>query len=575
MLRFVNRMIHLAGSYSGKLKFSFAISFLENLLQNVPVFLLLFTFDLILNENLSQKYAWIIGSIILAVVLIRMFLRYWFIRFESGTGYEICSRERLELGKRLRHFPMSFYSEGNLGNVSSVVTIDLPFIEEKGMDALDKIVSYYAFSVIGIIFLCTISLPIGLIALITYLIAGLSFKWLEVRNKKQSFIRQQQQASLVGAVLEYIRGISVIKAFNITGERAVKLTDAIDSTCKNAIQYEAQSMIPTIVYKTCFCLGSFGITLFSSFMAYKGELEVASAIMAIVFTFSMFVPAQMFASISSQLRVMEAGLNRYENLRSTEPIKDGMKPFPEKENIQFEDVSFSYKDSTVIENISFLSKPKTITALVGPSGGGKTTIANLIARFWDVDSGTISIDGIDVRDIKYDDLLQNISFVFQDVYLFNDTIRNNISFGTPGASYESIIEAAKKAKCHDFIMSLPNGYDTVLQESGGGLSGGERQRISIARAILKNAPIVIFDEATASIDPDNESDIQLAIDSLIKDRTLIMIAHRLTTIQNADNILVIDDKHIIESGRHEELINLNGKYYDLWSRRQKASGWKI
>lgn len=575
MLRFIGRMLRLAGPQSGRLKVSFAISFVESMLQNIPVFLLLITFDRILTQQLVIADAWIFGGILIVTVLTRMVLRYLFVRLESGAGYEICERERLDLGQRLRHFPMRFYSDGNLGNISSVVTIDLPFIEEKGMDALDKVISYYAYTIIGIVYLSVLNIWIGLIALVTYIVAAFAFRWLERISTEQSFIRQQQQANLVGTVLEYIRGISIIKAFNIGGGKAEALEDAISSTCQNAIGYEATSVVPTIFYKSCFAVGAAVITLTAAMMATYGQISLSSAFMAIIFSFSMFVPAQMFSSISSQLRVMEAGLNRYEELKNTEIIKEGAKPFPAQDTIVFHGVDFSYGDTSVLENISFQTKSKSVTALVGPSGGGKTTIANLIARFWDVDKGHITIGGLDIQDMRYDELLKNISMVFQDVYLFNDSVRNNIGFGTPEASNEDIIAAAKKARCHDFIMSLPNGYDTILQESGGSLSGGERQRISIARAMLKDASIIIFDEATANIDPDNESEIQQAIGSLIQNKTLIIIAHRLTTIQSADNILVVDDRHIVESGNHDTLIKQQGKYYDLWTRRQKVGGWKI
>ncbi|MFV0361960.1 MAG: ABC transporter ATP-binding protein [Suipraeoptans sp.] len=305
-------------------------------------------------------------------------------------------------------------------------------------------------------------------------------------------------------------------------------------------------------------------------------IDFSIAIAVFIFIFTLYTPAMAFSGMSSQLRIMESGLNRYEDILNAEEMTDGqISEFPSPQDISFENVHFRYDSEDILSDINFNIPEKTTTALVGPSGGGKTTIANLIVRFWDVKTGSIRIGNTDIRDINYDTLLSEVSMVFQNVYLFADTIANNIRFGKPNATMDEIISAAKKARCHDFIMNLPDGYDTLVDEGGNSLSGGERQRISIARAMIKYASIIILDEATASVDPDNEYDIQQALLELIKNKTLIMIAHRLSTIKSADQILFIDNNHVIESGTHDTLIEQKGPYFELWNKRQKASGWKL
>lgn len=505
-----------------------------------------------------------------------MFLRYWFVTLESGTGYEICERERISLGDKLRRFPMSFFSEGNLGHVTSVITVDLPFIEEMGMDALDKVIGAYATTLVGIFMLFAVDYRIALISVATFGLAALCFKAVENVARKQSPERQYRQGELVSSILEYVQGISVIKAFNMSGEKAGRINNSIESTRKHSVDFEVELLKPTLFYKLCFSMGTTGTIIAAAILSVNGDIEISIALAMSIFIFTLYVPASTLSSLNTQLRIMEAGLDRFESLYRMKEMDEGdiNKPIS-NHSIVFENVSFSYDKEKVLDGINFETVEKTVTALVGPSGGGKTTIANLIVRFWDAQSGTIKIGGTDIREMSSDMLLSNISMVFQNVHLFNDTIENNIRFGCPSANLEEIIVASKKAKCHDFIMNLPEDYNTVIGENGSLLSGGERQRISIARAILKDAPIIILDEATASVDPDNEMEIQQAIGALIHDKTLIMIAHRLSTIQNADQILVVDNKRIAESGTHEELLNQLGLYENLWNKRKKASGWKI
>ena len=276
------------------------------------------------------------------------------------------------------------------------------------------------------------------------------------------------------------------------------------------------------------------------------------------------------------LSMIDASIDRVEEINQSPQIDiDGKEQAPDRLDIEMQDVSFSYGDKKVIDHVSLTIPQGTTTAIVGPSGSGKTTLVNLIARFWDVDSGSVRIGGIDVKDYKLDSLMKNISMVFQNVYLFPDTIENNIKFGSPNATHEEVVAAAKAARCHDFIMALPDGYDTVIGEGGATISGGERQRLSIARAMLKDAPIVILDEATANVDPENEAELQAAIEALTEGKTIIMIAHRLKTVRHANQILVVDHGRIVQHGTHDQLIQQKGIYADFILNRKAAIDWKI
>lgn len=576
MIKFILRVLKFSDKYATRLKLSFVLSFLDGILSSVPFVLIWLAVDYALKNILIRKDVLIYSVILAGSLLLRMILRYWFVALESGAGYEICERERIALGDKLRRLPMSFFSEGNLGHVGSVITVDLPFIEEMGMDALDKVISGLATSLIGILLLSLVDWRIALVSVTVFIAAVLLLKALEQVSIRQSPIRQKQQAELVSAILEYVQGISVIKAFHISGEKSSRVKDAIESTKDHAIDFEVSLLKPTLLFKLCFTCGISLTTLLVSVFTISGTMNLSMAIALCIFVFSIYTPAMGFSSLSSQLRIMEAGLDRYEALSQTEEMQENaLTTNINHYHIEFDNVSFSYEQERILENVSFFVKEKTVTALVGPSGGGKTTIANLIMRFWDVSGGCVRIGGTDIRQMNSSDLLSKISVVFQDVHLFNDTVENNIRFGKPDATRDEIKEAAKRAKCHDFIMALPDGYDTVVGENGGLLSGGERQRVSIARAILKDAPIIILDEATASVDPDNEMDIQQAIGALIQEKTLVIIAHRLSTIQYADQILVVENKQIVERGTHEELVNRKGRYASLWEKRKKAGGWKL
>ncbi len=576
MLSIVKRLLKLSGDSSNRLKTAFVISIFEGVFSKVPFLLVLYVLIKIVDGSIAMQDAYFVGALIFISIVLTAVSRRLVDGFQSGTGYEIFSKERMKIGDRLKRFPMGYFSEGNIGNVTAVVTSDLVFIEEHSMHTLSKIVSGYISTVLSAILLTVIDYRIGIISILTVILGNLALKKVQRVGITHSSIRQESQSKLVGAVLEYVNGISVIKSFNMVGEGAKKINSEFKRFRDVSIDFEEKFIPPMLSFENCFSLGIGLIVLTASYLAFNKSLDISFMLMMTIFAFQIFTPFKVVGGVATLVRIMETCLNRYEEINNVSIIdEDGKDIILTNFDIEFKNVTFAYEEEKVLNNVSFKVPERSMTALVGKSGCGKTTIANLVARFWDVQKGEVRVGGHNVKEMTCDSLLKNISMVFQNVYLFHDTILNNIKFGNPDASLEEVIEVCKKARCHKFIMKLEKGYDTLVGEGGSTLSGGEKQRISIARAILKDAPIILLDEATASVDPDNEEHIQMAITELVKNKTLIVIAHRLSTIKSADQILVIDEGKIIQKGTHDELLEKKGLYNDFWQRRLKARSWKI
>lgn len=576
MLSMVIRMINFSGKYSKRLNLAIIISVLESITVNGPILFILYALIKINNNELLTKDVWVVAIGVIVSVVLRAIFRRMVDGLQSGTGYNIFADERMKLGNYLKKLPMGYFTEGNIGYVSAVLSSDINFIEEHGMSTLSKIISSSFGVIVSSIVIITMDYRIGIVVSLTTIFSFIILNILLQKSSECAYQKQEVQSELVSSIIEYVKGNSVIKAFNLEGEKSKATHKSFKDTRDILIRFEKIVMAPFISLDGVIALGT-GITIFlSSYFVLNNTMELPFAFMMMIFIYQLFIPFRVIGSQLPLCRIMMTGLDRYEKLMQEKTLEENNKDVNlDNFDIQFENVSFAYEKEDVLKDISFIAEEKSMTALVGSSGCGKTTIANLIARFWDIEKGTIKIGGIDIREMGTEKLLKNISMVFQRVYLFNDTIANNIKFAKPEATMEEVIESCKKARCHDFIIKLEKGYDTILGEAGSTLSGGEKQRISIARAILKDAPIILLDEATASVDPDNEIYIQEAINELVKNKTLIVIAHKLSTIKNAQKIIVIDEGRVIEEGNHDSLIEKKDKYYKFWEKRMKSRSWKI
>lgn len=580
MLALFSRILKLSGKYKCRIQGAFVCAFLESILSKMPIFLAFLVLSGFYQKTLTGTKCLYIGIGLVGVVAAQVIVHYLCDRLQSAAGYMIFTDKRMELGGHLRKLPMGYFTSGNIGKISSVLSTDMVFIEEIAMSTLGNMMSYMLSALILLVFMFFLDWRLGLAAAAVTLLACFTAKGMNKVSLKEAACRQDQSEHLTDAVLSFAEGISVIKSYNLIGEKSEELTGNFRRSRDTSTAFERKMTPWTRGLNILYAVGIAAIFALSVWLQQSGSLSLPYLLGVLLFVFDLFSPLKALYGEASRLTVMNAALDRIEAvLNETELPDNGTAHIPNESSgspeICFDNVTFAYQDKEVLHNISFSMQKNTMTALVGPSGGGKSTIANLLARLWDVKSGKVTIRGTDIRDVPLTELMEQISMVFQRVYLFQDTIYNNISMGKPDATEEEVYEAAKKARCYDFIMALPDGFQTVIGEGGATLSGGEKQRISIARCILKDAPIVILDEATASVDTDNESYIQEAINELVKGKTLLVIAHRLNTIRQADQILVISDGRISEQGTHDELIAKAGIYQDFVNIRKKSSGWSL
>lgn len=575
MIKTLSKIYQFSGKMQGTMKKAILFSVLHSLFDMMSFGALAMVFSG-LTDGFTTSMIWMIFGITLASMLLKIYCSYISDFGKVQIGYFMCAEKRINIGDRMKYMPMGYFNDHNLGNLTSVVTTTMGDIENNASMVLTNILGGYIHAAIITIVMLCIDWRIGL----TILCGILLFTWCIGRLQKKSETvspqRQQAQEALVSNVLEYVQGMLIVKSFNLGQNSNSKMRQAIlDSKDKN-LKLE-RTFVPYNMLQQIILYGTSILVIVEGLYFYlNGTMALSICLLMTVASFMLFSQLQSAGNTSSLLRLLDVSIDKVNEIDNTPVMDEHGKPInPPNYNIVFDDVSFSYGEHKILDHVSLSIPEKTVTAIVGPSGAGKSTLCNLIARFWDVDDGKITIGGIDVRDYTLDSLLTNISEVFQKVYLFADTIENNIKFGNPAASHNEVVKAAQKACCHDFIMSLPDGYDTVIGEGGATLSGGEKQRISIARAILKDAPIIILDEATSSVDPENENLLMGAIAELTKNKTVIMIAHRLKTVRNADQIFVLSGGHIVQTGKHEDLIRQPGIYADFIGIRKKAIGWKL
>ena len=577
MIKLMKRILAVSGKYKRRIQLAFVFSFLKSLLAKAPIMLAFLALAGFYEGTLAAVDCLWYGIAMASCVLLQVVFHHIADRLQSAAGFMVFSDMRMELGAHLRRMPMGYFTEGNIGKISSVLSSDMVFIEENCMTVLADMMSYIFAEAIMVIFLLFFNLWIGLAALAVIGIILLIARSMKKEALQDSKDRQEQNENLTEAVLDFVEGIGIIKTYNLLGEKSKELTENFEKSCETNIRFEENHSPYQLWMNIVYGLGVTAIVALSFFLNSQALFNVPFLVGIMLFVSDLFGPIKALYTQATRLTVMNSCMDRIEEVFGEKELPDnGKSSIPESSDapeVEFRNVRFAYGEKDVLHNISFTLPQHTMAALVGPSGGGKSTVANLLARFWDVGSGKVLVRGKDVRDVRLADLMDHISMVFQRVYLFQDTIYNNIAMGRPDATREEVMEAAKKARCYDFIMALPNGFDTVIGEGGESLSGGERQRISIARCILKDAPIVILDEATASVDADNESYIQQAISELCKGKTLLVIAHRLNTIRNANQILVIADGRIAQSGTHEELMEAGGLYLDFVTVRQQSQGW--
>ena len=616
MLKILHRIVCMTGKYSSRIRASYITSFIKGIMMKAPLIFSFMAISLFMKGQMQEKICLYLGIGLVLCIAVEAVFEHITNVLQSATGYEVFADMRMRLGDHLRKLPMGYFTEGNMGKISTVLCTDMVFIEECCMSVLSELVTFMISQGLMTLMMFVMDIRLGTAALAVVLAFVIVGNCMMKTTLAHSKTKQEGSESLTEEVLDFAEGIGIIKSFNMLGEKSKSLSAEFDKSCKESIDFEksygpwARALYLTYGIGTSFMLAVAGI------LYAKGEMAPDYMVGMVLFLFDLFISIESYYGQITRLTVTAASLDRIEEVFQAEELHDSKdtalstdgketrkdsadmarsesaketgnksgdialskdvnktrkdsndtvflentKEAQKDSLVEYSDVSFGYTGKNVLNHISFSMKKGEMTALVGPSGSGKSTIASLLARFWDIREGTIKLNGKDIKNISLGRLMDQISMVFQRVYLFKDTIYNNIAMGRPDATREEVVEAAKKARCYDLIRSLPEGFDTVIGEGGASLSGGEKQRISIARCILKDSPIVILDEATASVDADNERAIQEAISELCKNKTLLVIAHRLKTIKDADQILVVSDGKIIECGNHDKLMKEDGIY---------------
>jgi len=562
----------LSGKEFKRLKKPIFFLVIDSLFYMMNYMMFYFTIvDLITNTFTLHKII-----IYTVIMLIANILRYLFNRVGytgiQSQGARIIQDLRLRMGDHLRNLNLGYFSKHNIGNVINIITNDLQDFEHVLTHSTSELIKLSILSVYLLLITFVISPILGFFQIA---IAGFGAVFITLGMKKSSKIalnKKHTMDNVVSRMVEYISGIELFKSYNLAGEKFKRLTDSFNDLKKESINTEIALAPYILIFQLIVDISFALLLLLSTRLFVGGSITKIMFFSYIIIGLSLSNILKAFSAQYVLFRYMKLATDKLINVYNEKEISYEYEVIPFKDyTIKFDNVSFAYeKYKPVLKNISFEAKQGTTTALVGFSGSGKTTVTNLIARFWDCQSGVITIDGVDIRKVYPEELLTNISMIFQDVYLVNDTIENNIKLGKPDATREEVIEAAKNANCHKFITELENGYDTVVGEGGSTLSGGEKQRISIARALLKDTPIILLDEATASLDADNEYEIRKSLNKLIENKTVITIAHKLNTIRNYDHIIVMSDGIIEEKGTHEELMENKGRYYHMYTEMKKA-----
>ena len=576
MIEVLRKIWRFAGQEQGNIRKSMVLGFFYAIFHMFQIAAIYVVVLALVNGSTSAAPAWQALVLLLVSILGRAIMNRFSQLQQTHAGYFMVADKRISIGDKIKRVPMGYFNDQSLGELTGITTTVLDEVESAGSMVLVNILGGLINSLVMLLCVLFWDWRIGLLALAGMLLYLLLLSGMEKKSAQIAPKRQRDEARLVEAVLEQLQGMSVIKSFNLTGKGDQRVRQALEDSRSNNLAVE--KLFTPFVWAQEMALHLFGVLILIAavWLYLSGSMPLANALMAVIISFMIFSQIQSAGSGVSALRLVGSSIDHANQVDEIpEMDQDGAELHPEAHDIVFDHVDFSYGSRPILKDVSLTIPDKTTTAIVGPSGSGKTTLCNLIARFWDVDGGRVTIGGRDVREYTLESLMDQVSMVFQRVYLFHDTIENNIKFGCPDATHAQVVEAAKKACCHDFMSALPEGYETVIGEGGATLSGGEKQRISIARCLLKDAPIVIFDEATANVDPENEDQLQKAMEALTREKTVLMIAHRLKTVRGADQILVVDQGCIVQKGTHAELIKQPGLYADFVGVRQEASSWKL
>lgn len=577
MFEILAKFFKFSGRENGnKFKLSIVIGLVEALASAMKIPAIMYILIGLINKEAMGKY--IGGSIAIMViaVVIDIICKRFSTVLQTEGGYNASAFMRIKIAEHLRYLPMGYFNSNSIGEISSVTTNTMEMLGDVAARVVMLTTQGILETAMIVLMILIFDRRIGLISAAGVVIFFMINSIMQKSGKSDSEKKVLCDTELISQIMEYIQGISEVKSYNLLGKQAKRLNAANEACAEINTKMELLFVPYHFLQGAVTKITGAVIVICSAAFYINGTMSAVYAIGMTIAAFMLYSSLECAGNYSSLLHVVSVCVDKANAILELDTMDiDGKEIRPQSCDIELEHVSFSYDKRKIIDDVSLSIPQRTTTAIVGPSGGGKSTLCNLIARFWDVDAGRVTLGGVDVKEYSMNSLMSNFSFVFQTVYLFADTIENNIKFGRQDATHEEVVEAAKKACCHDFISQLPDGYNTVIAEGGSSLSGGQKQRISIARAIMKDAPIVILDEATANVDPENEKELMDAVAALTKEKTIIMIAHRLKTVRHADRIVVVDKGRIVQQGTHEQLMQQDGIYRRFVGAREQAVSWKL
>lgn len=577
MFEILAKFFKFSGRENGnKFKLSIVIGLVEALASAMKIPAIMYILIGLINKEAMGKY--IGGSIAIMVIaiVIDIICKRFSTVLQTEGGYNASAFMRIKIAEHLRYLPMGYFNSNSIGEISSVTTNTMEMLGDVAARVVMLTTQGILETAMIVLMILIFDRRIGLISAAGVVIFFMINSIMQKSGKSDSEKKVLCDTELISQIMEYIQGISEVKSYNLLGKQAKRLNAANEACAEINTKMELLFVPYHFLQGAVTKITGAVIVICSAAFYINGTMSAVYAIGMTIAAFMLYSSLECAGNYSSLLHVVSVCVDKANAILELDTMDiDGKEIRPQSCDIELEHVSFSYDKRKIIDDVSLSIPQRTTTAIVGPSGGGKSTLCNLIARFWDVDAGRVTLGGVDVKEYSMNSLMSNFSFVFQTVYLFADTIENNIKFGRQDATHEEVVEAAKKACCHDFISQLPDGYNTVIGEGGSSLSGGQKQRISIARAIMKDAPIVILDEATANVDPENEKELMDAVAALTKEKTIIMIAHRLKTVRHADRIVVVDKGRIVQQGTHEQLMQQEGIYRRFVDAREQAVSWKL